>query len=125
MVSNSPQKKKFLFISRAAPYGNNRAQLCLDAAFASAVFEQDVSYLFMDDGVYQLLSGQNAENIHSKSLGNMLETLDLYGIEKVYVHQDSLAQRKLSSKDLFLEAKGIASKDIATLISQSDCVINL
>ncbi len=125
MASNSSQKKKFLFISRAAPYGNNRAQLCLDAAFASAVFEQDVSYLLMDDGVYQLLSDQNAENIHSKSLGNMLETLDLYGIEKVYVHQDSLAQRKLSNQDLLLEAENIASKDIATLISQSDCVINL
>jgi tRNA 2-thiouridine synthesizing protein C len=125
MPGKSPQKKKFLFISRAAPYGNNRAQLCLDTAFASAVFEQDVSYLFMDDGVYQLLSDQNAENIHSKSLGNMLETLDLYGIEKVYVHQDSLAQRKLSNQDLLLEAENIASKDIATLISQSDCVINL
>jgi sulfur relay (sulfurtransferase) DsrF/TusC family protein len=55
----------------------------------------------------------------------MLETLDLYGIEKVYVHQDSLAQRKLSNQDLLLEAENIASKDIATLISQSDCVINL
>jgi tRNA 2-thiouridine synthesizing protein C len=79
----------------------------------------------MDDGVFQLLSDQSAESIHSKSLGNMLETLDLYGIEKVFVHKDSLAQRKLGSKDLLLDARSIDSREIAALVNQCDCVINL
>ena len=45
-------KKAFTFISRTAPYGSNRPKMSLDAALATAVFEQEVNYLFMDDGVY-------------------------------------------------------------------------
>lgn len=124
-MPSKPRAQKFLFISRSAPYGSNRAQMCLDVAFASAVFEQDVSYLFMDDGVLQLLSDQNAESIHSKTLGNILETLDLYGIEKVYVDQASLAQHNLSVDDLLLSVETVNGQAIGKLINQSDCVVNL
>ena len=34
-------KKVFTFISRAAPYGSNRPKMSLDAALATAVFEQE------------------------------------------------------------------------------------
>lgn len=125
MASSKPKPKKFLFISRAAPYGSNRAQMCLDVAFASAVFEQDVSYLFMDDGVFQLLTDQNAEGIHSKTLGNILETLDLYGIEKIYVDRASLQNRQLTVDDLLLGVETVDGSAIGRLINNSDCVVNL
>ena len=89
------------FISRSAPYGQNRAKLCLDMALASAVFEQDVSYVFMGDGVYQLLKGQDGAAIGSKTLGNALETLSLYGIDSVYAERRSLEKRGIDAADLF------------------------
>jgi len=119
------KKQTFTFISRAAPYGSNRAQLCLDVAFAAAVFEQKVSYLFMDDGVYQLLSDQNAEDINSKTLGRALETLDLYGIENVYVLETDLQRRNLRLEDLLTPAEVLTSEQAATLLAESDRVINL
>lgn len=115
----------FTFISRAAPYGNNRAQLCLDAAFAAAVFEQKVNYLFMDDGVYQLLSDQNAEDIDSKTLGRLLETLDLYGIENVYVLESDLRQRNLKVEDLLTPAEVLSAEQASALLAKSDRVVNL
>ena len=65
--------------SRQAPYGS-KAKLVIDAALAAAAFEQQVNFLFMDDGVFQLVQNQNAESISSKTIGRALETLELYGL---------------------------------------------
>ncbi|NKB31741.1 MAG: sulfurtransferase complex subunit TusC [Pseudomonadales bacterium] len=123
MSNNSSQS--FTFVSRTAPYGSNRPQLCLDAALAAAVFEQKVNYVFLNDGVYQLLKHQDAEAINTKTLGNALETLDLYGIENVYVCKDSLAQRALTADDLVIKAIHIASDELKTILAESDSVFNL
>ncbi len=113
------------FISRGAPYGRNRANLCLDMALACAVFEQNVAYVFLDDGVYQLLKGQDGSAIESKTLGNALETLSLYGVEHVFADSASLAQRNISTDELLPGMQLIDSAAIAELIESSDTVFNL
>ena len=118
-------KKMFTFISRQAPYGKDRPQLCLDAALAATVFEQKVNYVFSDDGVYQLLKHQNGDMIGSKTLGNALEALDLYGIEEVFVNEASLRQRNLHPEDLLIKTTAVTSIQLADLILKSDYVINL
>lgn len=124
-ADNRTAKKSITFISRAAPYGSNNSQLCLDMALACAVFEQNVNYVFLDDGVYQLLSAQDATAIDSKTLVNALETLELYGIKNVCVDEDSLNQRNLDPKDLLTDIKLVSRQDIASLVNESDCVFNL
>jgi tRNA 2-thiouridine synthesizing protein C len=119
------QKQTLTFISRLAPYGRNEPQLCLEMALAAAVFEQKVNYVFLDDGVFQLLTQQNAEHINSKTLANMLEAMDLYGIENVYVDEQSLEQRKLQAADLIIAATPLNRTSLTALIDQSDCVFNL
>ncbi len=121
----SAATKLFTFISRSAPYGSNRPQLCLDAALATAVFEQEVNYLFTGDGVFQLVKDQQAEAIDAKTLGNAMETLDLYGIDKVLVDRDSLQKRNLSEEDLILPVGTVTETDIKALVANSDYVINL
>ena len=113
------------FISRSAPYGRNRANLCLDMALASAVFEQEVSYVFMDDGVYQLLKGQDGAAIASKTLGNALETLSLYGIDSVYAESKSLEERGINEADLLPGLQLIGCASIAEMIRKADKVFNL
>lgn len=120
-----PAKSSITFISRSAPYGNNRANLCLDMALASAVFEQDVRYVFLDDGIYQLLKGQDGAAIESKTLGNALETLALYGIEKVYADQQSLQARGITENELLPDIQLIDSGALAKLVKSSDTVFNL
>jgi len=118
-------KSRITFISRSAPYGHNRANLCLDMALASAVFEQDVNYVFLDDGVYQLLKGQDAAAIQSKTVGSALETLALYGIESVYADQQSLKKRSIDRTELLPGMQLIDSDAVAKLIENSDTVFNL
>jgi tRNA 2-thiouridine synthesizing protein C len=122
---NASQKQTFTFISRTAPYGSNRPQLCLDTALAAAIFEQQVNYLFMEDGVYQLLKNQDAEAIHTKTIGRILETLNLYGIESIYVCKESLESRGLLLGDLVIESKLTNVNELKTLLNSSDTVINL
>ena len=124
-MNEAALKKQFTFIARSAPYGTNRPQLCLDMALATAVFEQEVNYLFMGDGVFQLVRGQNAEGIASKTLGNAMETLDLYGIESVLVEREALSSRSLNEKDLLLPVTLAEPDDIRSLLQRSDCVFNL
>lgn len=120
-----PQKSRITFISRAAPYGQNKANLCLDMALASAVFEQDVNYIFFGDGVYQILKGQDGSAIESKTLGNALETLALYGIEKIYADSQSLQEREISESELLSGMQIVNSESIAQIIESSDAVFNL
>ena len=117
--------RTFSFLSRFAPYGSNRPRLCLDAALATAVFEQVVNYIFIDDGVYQLLPNQQAELIQYKTLGNAMQTLELYGIERVYADRDSLASRGLRPNRLLLPVTELSADGIADLLEQSDCVFSL
>lgn len=117
--------KTISVISRQAPYGSYRAHQCLDIALAAAVFEQTVNYIFIGDGVYQLLGNQNATSIQSKTLVNALETLDLYGIESVYVDSQSLAERNLTQNDLSLASNIVSRDEIAKIVQSSNSVFNL
>ncbi|PCJ26070.1 MAG: sulfurtransferase complex subunit TusC [SAR86 cluster bacterium] len=125
-LSSKPgNKKSIAFITRAAPYGRGNSKLCLEMALACAVFEQEVNYIFLDDGVYQLLRNQNASDIDSNSLGDTLEALELYGIENVCVDENSLRKRNLKAEDLLDNIKLVDQNTISSLLTQSDCVFNL
>ena len=121
----STSSRILTFLSRSAPYGSHRPKLCLDAVLASAVFEQKVNYIFLDDGVYQLLKGQDADAIYSKTLGRLLQTLELYGVENVYVESNSLSTRSLNKQDLVLSATEVDAAGIRSLIEEADQVFNL
>ncbi len=59
--------KKFMYINRKAPYGTIYAWESLEVVLIGAAFEQDVSLAFMDDGVYQLMKGQDTSAIGMKN----------------------------------------------------------
>ncbi len=117
--------KTFTLITRAAPYGCDRPQLCLEITLAAAVFDQDVNYVFLGDGVLQLLKGQNTDAINCKSLENAFKTLELYGVTNVFVDEKSLLDRKLGKDDLIIEAQLIDDKLLAAMMENSHAVFNL
>lgn len=119
------QPKTLTFISRHGPYDGDRAQACLDMVMAAAVFDQTIHYVFMDDGVWQLHDGQQAEAIHGKSLAANLGALPLYGVESVYVDARAMTQRGLAIDDLVLPAIVADEEKIRELIESSDQVFSL
>jgi len=126
-LDNQTQTKKqsISLIARRAPYGSGAARQTLDIAFAAAVFERPLNYIFLGDGVYQLLSKQDPEAIQNKPHGAALKTLELYGIDEVYVHRNSLIQRALSEDELVCKVTLIDDCTLKELVAESIHVINL
>lgn len=117
--------RKILFTLRHAPYGSAIAREALDALLATAVFGQDISVLFMDDGVFQLLPEQSPGELPQKTLSSSLSALPLYDVEKLYVHAPSLEARGLTMDKLVLDGLvSLNSDEVATLLSEQDHLLS-
>ncbi len=92
--------KKFMYMNRKAPYGTIYALESLEVVLIAAAFDQDVSLVFADDGVYQLMKGQNTEEIGMKNFSPTYSALGDYDIKKIYIEKESLEERGLSLDDL-------------------------
>ena len=114
-------KKKILIISRHAPYGNSIAREAIDIALAGAVYDQDISYLFMDDGVFQLLKNQQSQKIDQKNISTTLKALPIYGVENIYAHEESLNKRGITVDELIFDnLRLLNSKNVAALLNEQD-----
>jgi len=92
--------KKFMYINRRAPYGTVYALESLEVVLIGAAFEQDVSMAFMDDGIYQIMKGQDTAGSDMKNFSPTYRALGDYDVNKLYVEQESLEERGLSVEDL-------------------------
>ncbi|MFN3581157.1 MAG: sulfurtransferase complex subunit TusC [Pseudomonas sp.] len=116
--------KSVLIISRHCP-ARLAAREALDLALASAAFGVPTGILFMDDGVLQLLKGQDAALIGQKSLAANLQALPVYGVEEILVCKHSLAERGINSRECLLNARQVAGSEIASLLEHYDQVVSL
>jgi tRNA 2-thiouridine synthesizing protein C len=117
--------KKILLISRQAPYGKSAAREAIDIALAASIYDQDIGILFMDDGVFQLLKNQQSHYVEQKNVGSILPALALYGIENVYVHQESLDARAIRLNELiFDDAQLLNNKDVGNLLNEQDQLLS-
>jgi tRNA 2-thiouridine synthesizing protein C len=116
--------KKFAFINRKAPYGTIYALESLEVVLISAAFDQDVSLVFVDDGVYQLKKGQGTKAVGMKNFSPTYRALEGYDIEKLYVEKESLESRGLSEEDLIVPVEVLTSEEMATLMDDQDVVMS-
>ena len=96
----SEAAKKFMYLNRKAPYGTIYAWEALEVVLIGAAFDQDVSVMFLDDGVYQLTKGQDTKGIGMKNFSPTYRTLGDYEVKKIYVDRASMEARGLSQEDL-------------------------
>lgn len=96
----SEATKKFMYVNRRPPHGTIYALESLEVVLIGAAFEQDVSMAFMDDGVFQLMNGQDTAGIGTKNFSPTYKALGDYDVNKLYVEKESLDERGLSEADL-------------------------
>jgi tRNA 2-thiouridine synthesizing protein C len=95
-----PVSKSFVFINRKAPYGTIYALEALEVVLIAGAFEQQVTLIFMDDGVYQLTRNQNPAGIGMKNFSKSFGALGDYDVDQIFVDYESLNLRGLTSDDL-------------------------
>ncbi len=116
--------KRFLFVNRKAPYGSIYALESLEVVLIAATFDQDVSLAFVDDGVYQLVKGQDTAAIGIKNHSKTYRALDGYDVEKLYVERESLQARGLTEEDLVVDVELLSSAQMAALMAAQDVVLS-
>jgi tRNA 2-thiouridine synthesizing protein C len=116
--------KKFMYVNRKAPYGTIYALESLEVVLIAAAFEQDVSLVFMDDGVFQLKKGQSTNAIDMKNFSPTYRALEMYDIEKLYVCQDSLSQRGMTEEDLIVDVEVMDRDALRDLMDEQDVVFS-
>lgn len=116
--------KKFMFLNRKAPYGTVYALESLEVVLITATFDQDVSLVFMDDGVYELVKGQNTKAIEMKNFSPTYRALDGYDVEKLYVERESMQARGLTEADLVVPVEVLSSAEMGQLMAEQDIVLS-
>jgi tRNA 2-thiouridine synthesizing protein C len=116
--------KKFMFLNRKAPHGTVYALEGLEVVLITAAFDQDVSLVFTDDGVYQLVKGVDTKGIEVKDFSKTYRALEGYDIEKLYVDQASLDARGLTADDLIVDVNVLSVDEMANLMAEQDVVIS-
>ena len=124
MATDPSRIKKVMFVNRKAPYGTIYALESLEVVLITATFDQDVSLVFLDDGVYELLKGQNTKAIGIKNFSPTYRALDGYDVEKLYVERESLEARGLSEDQLLVDVEVLGSALMGELMAQQDVVLS-
>ena len=116
--------KKFMFVNRTAPHGTVYALESLEVVLITAAFDQDVSLVFIDDGVWQLKKGQQTKGVEMKNFSPTYRALEGYDVEKLYVERESLAARGLSEDDLIVDVNVLSSAELGSLMAEQDVVLS-
>ena len=115
---------KLAFLFRTAPHGNAISREGLDALLAATAFcdEEEIGVFFIDDGVLNLLDGQNPELLLQKDFIRTFKLLNLYDIEQRFVCADSLDQYNLHAEQLIISAEKIDRTLLINKLSQAEKV---
>jgi len=130
--------KKFMYLNRRAPYGTIYAWESLEVVLIGAAFDQEVSLMFVDDGVYQIVKGSDTSESDMKNFMPTYRTLGDYGVRHMFVDQASLDARGLTKDDLIQVewedweteeevdniVEAVDSQRFKELMSQSDVVFS-
>jgi tRNA 2-thiouridine synthesizing protein C len=110
-------------VMRKAPYGSVYTAEGFRTLMGIAVFEMDISVVFMDDGVYTLLKGQDPSKLDMKPLGDGFPMLTEFGVSRFYVHDESLQERGLTTDDLGMDVEVISGAEIAQVLETASKVL--
>jgi tRNA 2-thiouridine synthesizing protein C len=116
--------KKFMYVNRRAPHGTIYAQESLEVVLVGAAFEQDVSVVFLDDGVYQIRKDQDPSAIGTKNFAKTFRALEMYDVEKLYVEKESMQARGMTEDDLNVPVEVKTSEEIGRLMDEQDVILS-
>lgn len=109
-------------IQTHSPYNSAKAREALDLILALAAVEHQVSVVFTDDAVYQLLASSQS-SVALKTFQKSFGLFGLYDIENCLVCADSLARRGLSELALPSGFTRANQQQINSMLATADQLI--
>ena len=96
----------------------------LETAMVAATFEQEVSILFIGDGVFNLLPDQATQEVKGYNIAKMLLALPTFEVNNLFVCERSLEHRQIGVSNLSKNAKVISFEEQRRLIETADVVLS-
>ena len=115
--------KKLTIIFRRAPHASPHGREALDLALLSASFEQEVSLIFVDEGVLNLVKTQQPELVGAKDFIATFGALPLYDIDTILACEASLQEYGLANTELTIAPSIVASSAIREQLASADEVL--
>jgi len=110
-------------LMRKAPYGSVYTAEGFRSMMGIGVFEMDINVVFVDDGVYALVKGQDPAKLDMKPLGDGFPMLPDFDVRKFYVHDRSLSERGLTVDDLVMDVEIVDDEGVARVLRSSGIVL--
>jgi tRNA 2-thiouridine synthesizing protein C len=129
------KKKRFAFVNRKAPYGTIYALEVLEMILISAAFEQDAVIAFIDDGVYQIMKGQDPADVGMKNFSRTYgavaeekedadEDEDMDMVWRIVVEKESMEQRGLTADDFVIDVEVLDAETLSELLNEQEVVFS-
>ncbi|MBM6549591.1 DsrE family protein [Marinomonas ostreistagni] len=107
-------KDTLIYLS-SSPYQSTAAKEALDLALVLGTFEQPVSLCVTGDALAILSDGQAPSQRHGKHLFKLLDGLEFYDIENVYVRDSEISQL---SSPLWSGVQALSDEQWHTMLQQ-------
>lgn len=112
------------FIFTQPPHGTSAGREGLDAVMAMSALSEEVALFFVSDGIFQLVSGQDPEQVLARNYIATFGVLPLYDLEHFYICSASLAERGVSiDRVTVLPAKVLAPEALRAALEKYDRII--
>jgi len=115
-------RKKFMFVMQRPPHGSIYPYEGLEFILISGAYDQDISLLFVGDGVFTIKKDQDTKELGIKGFVKTFRSLEGYDIEKYYVDDESLKERGLTTDDLIIDVEVKNNEEIKLLMAEQDAL---
>lgn len=87
---------RIAFVFTRAPHGTSAGREGLDAVLATSALSEAVALFFVSDGVLQLTTDQQPQQILARHYSATFGVLPLYDVEHCYLCASALAERGIA-----------------------------
>ena len=109
---------KLMVVFRTAPYGAIYSFEGLENVLIMGAYDQDVSVLFIDDGVLAIKKGMDNSGTGIKDFSPTFRALEAYDIEKIFIDRTSMETRGLTKEDLVIDGELIEADAVEKMMEE-------
>lgn len=117
-MGEEEQAEKLMIVFRKAPYGSIYSFEGLENVLIMGAYDQDISVLFIDDGVYAIKDNMDTQVTGIKNFSPTFRAIEAYDIEKLFIDKESLESRGVTVDDLVIEPKVIDASEVEALMEE-------
>lgn len=117
-------KNKLCCLIHTAPYHSSRTAEALDFILAASTMTEQLSVIFINNGIWQLLQRQQPDHIKLKAYTRGFAALPEFGIDNIYLDDSALVQSQLKLDDLFIQPTVLTTAAIQHHLTQQDYIFH-